>query len=109
MATQIPATYEDAARTLAEWQSDGGPRDLRIALFPDPDRKVVRLIEISNEFSQIPEVRPLTFGASRELPFTSSVALLAPKVWRSVLKGMIPLPSGWQLDSVVWIRGGDGR
>jgi hypothetical protein len=104
---EIPATYDDAVRTLARWHAALESRNLEIFAFPDPGETVVRLIEISDEFPRTGRVVPVSFGRSAEFPFKSSVALVTPDEWQQILAGTLPLPDGWDLRSQqkVWPDG----
>ena len=93
----IPTTYEDAARTLARWHAALDRPNFEVYAFPDPDRCTVRLIEVSDDFPCAERVWPVTFGASEEFPFRSSVALVTPADWQRILSGGMALPEGWNL------------
>jgi hypothetical protein len=43
---------------------------------PDPERKVIRLLEVSDGFVQSGEVWPLTFRADEDFPFLVTVIQL---------------------------------
>lgn len=96
---EIPQTYEEAERLLARWHAEGGPADLFIFAFPDPDENIVRLLEVSEDFLATGEIRPMTFGRSAELPFRSATALATPQEWEQAQAGSLPLPHGWELKS----------
>jgi len=101
---QIPKTYEQAVETLAEWHGSG--QAIEIYSFPDPVRKVVKLIEVSDDFAASGSVAPVGMGASAEFPFQSSVALLSGDEWEAVLRGDMQLPQDWDLETRtrVWPR-----
>lgn len=94
----VPTTYDEAVNTLSEWHAELDRPDLQIFSFPDPDGILVRLIEVSEEFPSSDQVRPITFGASKEFPFRSSVALATPAEWQKVLDGELLLPEGWNVE-----------
>lgn len=96
---EIPQTYEEAERLLARWHGEGGPADLIIFSFPDPNGDTVRLLDVSDDFMPEGIIRPMTFGRSAELPFKSSTALATPDEWELVLVGKLPLPPGWDLSA----------
>lgn len=96
---EIPRTYDDAVRTLVRWHGEGGPADLRVFLFPDPDEQVVRLLEVSDEFFTASEIHPLTLGRSAIFPFRSATALARPEDWDQVQAGRLSLPQGWNLNA----------
>ena len=88
----LPKTYDDAVEILATWHGDEG---IVIYHSPDPDSKVVRLVEVSNHFADDDELRPVTMGASVDFPFPSSVLLLSKADWEQVQRGTKSLPVGW--------------
>ena len=97
MATteQVPATYEQAVRTLARWQGESGESDLEIYSFPDPEKQVVRLLHVSDAFSDRGGVHIYKMGKSEEFPFKSAIALSVPKYWSSIQDGDPLLPKEW--------------
>ncbi|MCC2669543.1 MAG: hypothetical protein K0Q72_2014 [Armatimonadetes bacterium] len=108
MPTEIvPTTYEEAVRLLSTWHAELDRADLQIFSFPDPEARVVRLLEVSSDFAESDQLRPLSFGASKEFPFRSSVALATPAEWQEVLAGKRSLPAEWSLAErrLVWPDG----
>jgi hypothetical protein len=106
MTDQIPKTYDDAVDVLVEWHTDQMPDDLEIYLFPDAERKQVRLLEISDDFPGIGRIAAFPFGKSAEFPFKSSVAQVTHDEWMQICQGTLTLPSGWDLKhkQKVWPR-----
>ena len=91
----IPSSYDDAIRTLVGWHRGLGGRGFRAYAFPDPSREVVRLVEVSSEVQDTGDLLPVTFGASEQFPFRSTVAMATPRQWAQVMAGDLQLPEGW--------------
>jgi len=91
----VPATYEDAVRTLARWQGEGEAFPVTVYAFPDPQGKVVQLVEVSEGFFAADEVWVMRFGPSEGFPFGSAVAMVTPEMWERVKAGKLALPEGW--------------
>jgi len=87
-----PKTYDEAVRNLAAWQ---GADDITIYYLPDPESRVVRLVEVSGSFSDDEDLRPVAMGASADFPFRSSVLLVSKSDWGRVQRGEKSLPNGW--------------
>jgi len=95
----IPQNYEIAVQMLADWHSDSSDSSMRILAFPDPNRSIVRLLELSRRFPSVgEELRPVSFGRSHEFPFPSSVILADPDDWQRIERRELKLPDGWDLD-----------
>lgn len=92
---QVPKRYDDAVNLLASWHASGDEIMQEVWSFPDPDRDVVRLVEVSADFPTTGEAVPLSLGKSAEFPFKSSVILLTPDEWEKVQHGEIQLPEAW--------------
>ncbi len=101
---QIPKTYEEAVKTLARWQGEGGEPDLKIYVFPDPEKKVVRLLDVSDGFADRGGIPIYKMGASEELPFRSAIALAVPRYFEKLLSGEKLLPPEWDVSlcTQVW-------
>ncbi len=95
---QLPSTYEEAVESLAAWHQDG---NVTIYQMPDPDRKVVRLVEVSDETGDSEEVRPIRMGASVDFPFKTEVLLVSESDWLRISNGEKSLPSGWNFEDLV--------
>lgn len=102
--TYVPEIYTDAVRVLARWHAEGEGFASDIYSFPDPDGRVVQLIEVSDAFSAKHEVSVVRFGASEGFPFATAVALVTPEMWTQIRKGDLALPQGWALSECeqVW-------
>jgi len=101
---EIPKTYAEAVSMLTRWHAESGPTDLQIYWFPDPDKQVVQLVEVSGDFQATGQVSPFVLGRSNEFPFTTAVALVTPEEWEAMESGRMPLPDRWLRDSLkqVW-------
>ena len=95
--SQVPRTYEAAVKALARWQRAVGGQNYRAYSFPDPEKQVVRLLEVSPAYPDTGELMPVTWGRSAEVPFRSTIAMATPKQWERVQSGALPLPDGWIL------------
>ena len=92
---KIPKKYEDAVDLLAQWHAEGRADDLEILSFPDPNKRTVRLVEISSEFPDTGDSSPIAMGPSVDFPFPSGVILLSKREWEEVQNGSLSLPEGW--------------
>lgn len=93
---EIPKTYDDAVKTLVGWHAEGQDDLDAIYLFPDSSGQVVRLVEVCRSFAETGDVAPVSFGASAEFPFKSSVALVTPAQWKDIQSGALSPPQGWE-------------
>jgi hypothetical protein len=90
----IPHTYDDAVESLAKWhQAD----DIIVYHLPDPEKKIVRLVEVSQRFGDDEELRPIEMGESADFPFRSSVLLVSSADWDRVNREAKPMPTGWSI------------
>jgi hypothetical protein len=94
-AEDVPTTYEEAVETLARWHGEGDALGLEAYSFADPERRVVRLLEISDAFVSVGEAWPVTFGESPEFDFKTSVVLVSREDYEALRTGRIALPEGW--------------
>lgn len=93
----IPKTYDEAVRTLAEWHRGADLPDLEVFSFADPQRQVVRLLEVSDHFPATGQVIAYPFGRSAQFPFKSVVAQITRAEWGRVQSHALALPPGWDL------------
>lgn len=100
----IPETYEQAARLLATWHAEAQDAPVEFYLFPDPEKRVVRLLEVSEVFPAAQAVWPITFGQSEDFPFDTAVAMITPDEWRQVQAGQRSLPEGWDISKRVQVQ-----
>jgi hypothetical protein len=94
----IPSTYDEAVRPLAAWHQEDG---IAIYYLPDVDKATVRLVEVSAEFGDDDNLRPVSMGASSKFPFRSSVLLVSNADWKRVNSGENSLPDGWDLSDLI--------
>jgi hypothetical protein len=107
----IPQEYEEAARYLAEDHARSETTISDIWFFPDPERKVIRLVEVAEATMPVlnGDVQPVRFFASQDFPYLAEVALLSAEEWARVERGDLRLPSGWALAGARRLRGEDLR
>jgi hypothetical protein len=96
---EIPKTYSQAARLMTKWQGESGPPDVKIFWLPDPRKRSVRLIAVSDDFIASGSAWASSMGPSADFPFRSGLILLTPHEWRAVLRHKMSLPKGWDLAS----------
>ncbi|MCW5775208.1 MAG: hypothetical protein KIS87_02005 [Phycisphaeraceae bacterium] len=89
--------YDEAVKSLAREHASVDPSIKRIISYDDPDRRVVRFIEVSD--AELPPenglVSAVRFGKSDAFPFVVEVALLSEEDWRRVESGSLRLPESW--------------
>ena len=106
-----PRTYDDAVATLAQAHADGCIR-IVIYTIPDPHRKVVRLMEVSDDFPEAGVDRPtpgtapnglqrivpvFPMNPSGDFPFRSEVAQVTTDEWDDLQRGHLDLTAEWDL------------
>ena len=106
----VPRTYDEAVRLLASWHAGLGD-DVVFYEVPDPDGRVVRLLEVSDIFPRGGAMRPdaegrmrpiipvFPLGPSADYPFRSEVAQITPDELDDVLSGHLPLSRPWDLST----------
>lgn len=104
----VPKTYEEAVQALAAAHSSQMD-SVEIYHIPDPQKKVVRLIEVSDAFPEgavhsaapsgsterIVPVFPM--GPARDFPFRSEVVQVKPAEWEKLQQGTLKLNRDWDL------------
>ena len=115
----IPKTYEDACLALARSHADEVGFPIAIYCFPDPGKKEVRLVEVSDSFpintnvsTYSVQIEPGTSGGpgqakpvvpvvamrpSDDFPFRSSVALVTQTEWEQILAGDLRIAGNWDI------------
>jgi len=88
-------SYREAVDTLAEWHAEGEDPVIQVYSFDDPDKQEVRLLEVSEGFLTSGQVLPVTFRATAELPYMSTVILLSVEEHRRLKDGELELPEDW--------------
>ena len=103
-----PKTYDDAIRVLAAAHFAGSdPMD--IYLVPDPQKQVVRFVEVSDAFPEGGVERPappngferivpvFPMGPAGDFPFRSEVAQVTPAEWTALQHKTLRLNRDWDL------------
>jgi hypothetical protein len=115
----VPKTYEDAVRALAAAHA-AGVVSMEIYCLPDPQKRIVRLIEVSDSFPDGAVERPSSSGATervvpvfplgpaRDFPYRSEVAQVTSAEWAQLRQGTLKLNRDWgNLASVKKVADGD--
>jgi hypothetical protein len=91
--------YCDAVKQLVKWHRESPQPPEKIILFPDPEEKEIRLIEVTDLLPKTSEsqVYPIKFGPTTELPYDTIVAQVTPSEWQDICHGLLALPEGWDL------------
>jgi hypothetical protein len=102
----VPKTYDAAVRVLAT-AHQAGPDRIDIYSLPDPEQRVVRLLEVSDAFPEAGVERPappdgvervvpvFAMGPAKEFPFRSEVAQVTPAEWEQLRQGSLRLNRNW--------------
>ena len=102
----VPNTYERAVRVLAAAHASG-PDQVEIFHLPDPQQRVVRLIEVSEAFPQGGVERPaprggmervvpvFPMGPAKDFPFRSEIVQVTPAEWEELRQGNLKLNRTW--------------
>jgi hypothetical protein len=101
-------TYEEAVRLLADWHLEGEDPPIALYHFPDPERLVIRFIEVTNAVPETGALFPIAFAPTEELPFRTVIAQVTEGEWQQIIVGTIPLPQGWALPGVEVTRAAVG-
>ncbi|HWE04279.1 MAG TPA: hypothetical protein VG326_17875 [Tepidisphaeraceae bacterium] len=101
-----PQTYESAVRVLAIAHASS-EISVRIYYVSDPDKRVVRLIEVSEAFPEGAVERPapaggiervipiFPLGPAKDFPFRSEVAQITGGEWEQLRQGKLKLNRDW--------------
>ncbi|HZK80556.1 MAG TPA: hypothetical protein VFC46_05795, partial [Humisphaera sp.] len=102
----VPKTYESAVRMLAAAHASGEV-SVEIYYLPDPQQRVVRLIEVSDAFPEGGVERPVPtggmervvpvfpLGPAKDFPFRSEVAQVTRTEWEQLRQGNLKLNRDW--------------
>jgi hypothetical protein len=102
----VPKTYESAIEVLANAHS-AGDDSIEIYYLPDPQKSVVRLIEVSDGFPEGGVDRPaqpggmervvpvFPLGPAKDFPFRSEVAQVKHAEWDQLRGGKLKLNRDW--------------
>ena len=103
---KVPATYERAVQILIEAHASG-PDPIDIYDLPDPQRIVIRLIEVSEAFPEggvdrrsadggIEHIVPVfPMGPANDFPFRSEIVQVTPDEWAQLKRGDLRLNRDW--------------
>ena len=94
---EIPRSYEEAVNLLAAWHESEQGEAVRVLSLPDPNGQTVRFVEVSSDFGDGDQPRPIAMGASKDFPYRSEVILVSEGDWSRLKSG---LPDGWDLDQL---------
>lgn len=102
----VPKTYDEAVRALADAHAAGGD-SVEFYHVPDPQQRVVRLIEVSDAFPEggversVPGggtewvVPVFPMGPARDFPFRSEVVQVTSAEWVQLRQGALRLNRDW--------------
>ena len=108
----VPRTYDEAVRLLASWHA-AGDEAVEFYEIPDPEGKVVRLIEVSDDFppGSLDRRRPdgtfervipvYSFPPDVEFPFRHAYVQITSDEWRAALAGTLPFRDDWDASAAV--------
>ena len=117
-APAAPRTYDAAVRALAQAHA-AGDDEIVIYSLPDPDAKVVRLVEVSGAFPEAGVDRPVPpngvervvpvfpMGPADDFPFRSEVAQVTRDEWDRLRRGDLRLTRDWDLSQAREVRLGE--
>lgn len=114
----VPKTYDDAVQVLTAAHSAGND-PVEIYLVPDPQKQVVRLIEVSDTFPEggverfapphgterVVPVFPM--GPAKDFPFRSEVAQVTPAEWAKLQHKTLKLNRDWDLEQAQKVSHGE--
>jgi hypothetical protein len=103
----VPKTYEQAVEVLAAAHA-AGPDQVEIYCVPDPQRRVIRLLEVSEAFPEGAVDRPVPLpqgmervvpvfpmGPAKDFPFRSEIVQVTPAEWDQLRQGKLKLNRDW--------------
>ena len=113
----VPKTYDDAVQLLAAAHSAGGD-PVEIFFVPDPQAKIVRLIEVSDAFPEGGVERPsqngielivpvFPMGPAKDFPFRSEVAQVTPVEWAKLKDKTLKLNLDWDIKQAQKVSNGE--
>ena len=101
-------TYDEAVRKLAAWHAEGVTPSVTVYAIPDPERREVRLIEVSDAFPETGIPAPVTIGPTPDFPYTSGTLSVTPTELHLIRSGELALPEGWDFTSGKKVWPSDG-
>jgi hypothetical protein len=92
-------TLREGAIKLTEYHREAEPGLRRVAFYPDPRGKEIRLLEIVAGSPTSNEVLPFRFAPDpdREIYFPSVIVELSPQEYLMLSQGRLTLPEEWKL------------
>lgn len=102
----VPKTYESAVRILADAHASG-PDQVEIYYLRDLQKRIVRLIEVSETFPEGGVERPtppggtervvpvFPMGPAKDFPFRSEIVQVTPAEWEELRQGKLKLNRNW--------------
>ena len=114
----VPKTYDDAIQVLAAAHS-AGDDPMEIYLVPDPQKQVVRLVEVSDAFPEGGVERPVPphgierivpvfpMGPAKDFPFRSEVAQVTRAEWTKLQQKTLKLNRDWDLEQAQKVACGE--
>ncbi len=97
-------TIEEVARELARAHRAEDAETQHVFLSPHDEE--VRLVEVTRSLAPSGEVLPFRFAEDDDdgIPYQSVIVLLSEEDWARVDKKELPLPPGWERDSLVELK-----
>jgi hypothetical protein len=93
---------DQAAEELIRWHFETDPETSVIyrvrGPWDDEPAQPIKLLEVSSATLTTGHVAPFVFGASAEVPFPVSIAVVSPADLKAVEAGSVPLPQDWSLN-----------
>jgi hypothetical protein len=91
--------YLETARRLADAHRRADPETVAVLLDPDPERREIRLVEVTRSAPPTGEPLAVGFLARPDLgvAFLSTVVLLSPAEWDAVAEGRLALPHPFEV------------
>lgn len=95
----MPRLIIEVARELADAHRKYDAQTHIIKYFPTPQEDKVLLLEVSDAAPTTGEILPFSFAAAPDygVEYPSTVILLSPSEWESVLQQRLNLPQEWNL------------
>jgi hypothetical protein len=102
----VPKTYDGAVQVLAAAHAAGAD-PVEIYSIPDPQQRIVRLIEVSAAFPEGGVERPaqpnghervvpvFPMGPAKDFPFRSEIVQVTPAEWEQLRQGKLKLNRNW--------------
>lgn len=95
--TKAQKTFETAAHELMRAHFGIEKGLTQIAWFPDPNKREIRLIEVNKSTWRTGKVMAFYLSPDKDHPYPVKLADVTPEEWEEIERGVIPIPSGWEL------------